>query len=123
MGIAVALDEGLIVPAIPQADRLSLESIARLRTDLVARAREGRLILAEIERGTFTITSLSGFDVTFFTAIINPPQSGILSVGKIQDQLTLENGVVKVKKVVTVGLSADHRIIDGASGWPVSPDR
>ncbi len=114
IGIAVGLVEGLIVPALPQPDKLSLDAIAKLRTDLVDRARKGKLTLAEIERGTFTLSSLSNFDVTFFTAIINPPQSGILSVGKIQDQLFLENGVVKVKKVATFGLSVDHRIIDGA---------
>jgi pyruvate dehydrogenase E2 component (dihydrolipoamide acetyltransferase) len=82
--------------------------------DLVERARQGKLTLQEIERGTFTISSLASFEITFFTAIINPPQSGILSVGKIHDQLYLENEKVKSKKVVQIGLSADHRIIDGA---------
>ena len=114
VGLAVAMEEGLIVPAIPQADRLGLGRIARIRSDLVERARAGRLRLEEMERGTFTISSLAQFDVTFFTAILNPPQSGILSVGKTTDQLALREGQVIAKKVAQFGLSVDHRIIDGA---------
>ena len=82
IGLAVALEEGLMVPAIPHADRLDLWEIAQIRADLVERARARRLKLEEIERGTFTISSLAQFDITFFTAILNPPQSGILSIGK-----------------------------------------
>lgn len=114
VGLAVALDEGLIVPAILQADRIGLGAIAQQRADLVDRARKGKLTLQEIERGTFTVSSLANFDITFFTAILNPPQSGILSVGKVQDQLYLQEGKVRSRKVAQVGLSADHRIIDGA---------
>lgn len=114
VGLAIALDDGLIVPAILQADKLGLGAIAQQRADLVSRARQGKLSASEIERGTFTISSLATYDITFFTAIINPPQSGILSVGRMQDQLFLVKGEVKVRKVSTFGLSADHRIIDGA---------
>lgn len=114
IGIAVALEEGLIVPAIPQADRLGLEEIARFRVDLVERARSGRLRLEEIERGTFTISSLAQFDITFFTAILNPPQSGILSIGKTLEHLTLKDGRIVSNKIARLGLSVDHRIIDGA---------
>ena len=114
VGLAVAMEEGLIVPAIPQADRLGLGRIAQMRMDLVERARASRLRLEEIERGTFTISSLAQFDITFFTAILNPPQSGILSIGKTTDQLALGNGQVIAKKVAQFGLSVDHRIIDGA---------
>ncbi len=114
IGIAVALEEGLIVPAIPQADRLSLEEIARFRVDLVERARSGRSRLEEIERGTFTISSLAQFDITFFTAIINPPQSGILSIGKTMERLTLKDGKITSTRIARLGLSVDHRIIDGA---------
>jgi pyruvate dehydrogenase E2 component (dihydrolipoamide acetyltransferase) len=113
IGLAVALDEGLIVPAIPRADKLSLRAIAQMRVELVSRGRKGKLTLNEIERGTFTISSLANFGIRFFTAIINPPQSGILSVGKIEDQLYLENGEVKGRKISRFGLSADHRIVDG----------
>ena len=112
--LAVALDEGLIVPALKGTDRAGLVDIVRQRTDLVERARSGQLTLEEMERGTFTISSLAQFDITYFTAIINPPQSGILSVGKTRDELFLMDGQVKSKKVATYGLSVDHRIIDGA---------
>jgi len=114
VGLAVAMEEGLIVPAVPQADRLGLGGIARMRSDLVERARAGKLKLEEMERGTFTISSLAQFDITFFTAILNPPQSGILSVGKMTDQLFLKEGQVISKKMARFGLSVDHRIIDGA---------
>jgi pyruvate dehydrogenase E2 component (dihydrolipoamide acetyltransferase) len=85
-----------------------------MRSDLIARARAGKLRLEEIERGTFTISSLAQFEITFFTAILNPPQSGILSIGKTVDQLALKDGQVISKKVAQFGLSVDHRIIDGA---------
>ena len=114
IGLAVALEDGLIVPAIPRADRSGLGEIAQLRLDLVGRARQGKLTHEEIDRGTFTISSLANFDINFFTAILNPPQTGILSVGKMQEQLYMENGEVKAKKVTQLGLSVDHRIIDGA---------
>ena len=114
VGLAVAMQEGLIVPAIPQTDRMGLGQIARMRADLVERARAGRLKMEEIERGTFTLSSLAQFEITFFSAILNPPQSGILSVGKTMDQLALREGQVITKKVTRLGLSVDHRIIDGA---------
>lgn len=114
IGLAVATEGGLIVPAIPQADQLGLEKISQMRSDLVERARSGKLKLEEIERGTFTISSLAQFDITFFTAILNPPQSGILTVGKTSDRLFLEKGEVVPQKLATFGLSVDHRIVDGA---------
>jgi len=114
VGLAVAMDEGLIVPAIPHADRLGLGDIATMRVDLVERARKGKLTMEEIERGTFTVSSLAQFDITFFTAILNPPQCGILTVGKMDEKLSLVNGKVKARQVTQCGLSVDHRIIDGA---------
>jgi len=114
VGLAVAMEEGLIVPAIPQADQLGLERIAQMRSDLVDRAKKGKLKLEEIERGTFTISSLAQYDITFFTAILNPPQSGILTIGKTCDHLALKGSQVIVKKVARFGLSVDHRIVDGA---------
>lgn len=113
VGLAVALDDGLIVPAISKADKLGLGTIAQVRIDLVDRARKRKLALNEIERGTFTISSLANFDIAFFTAILNPPQSGILTVGKIQDQLYFEDDKIKIRKIANLGLSVDHRIIDG----------
>lgn len=114
VGLAVALEEGLIVPSIPQADRLGLGDIAKVRADLVDRARVGKLTIEEIERGTFTVSSLAQFDITFFTAILNPPQSGILTLGKLDEKLSLVNGEVRSKRVSRFGLSVDHRIVDGA---------
>jgi pyruvate dehydrogenase E2 component (dihydrolipoamide acetyltransferase) len=114
IGLAVALEEGLIVPAIPQADQLGLGKIAQMRLDLVERARAGRLKFEEIDRGTFTISSLAQFDITFFTAILNPPQSGILSIGKSFERLAFKNSQVIAKEMACFGLSVDHRIIDGA---------
>jgi pyruvate dehydrogenase E2 component (dihydrolipoamide acetyltransferase) len=115
VGLAVAVPEGLVVPAIAQADRCGLVEITRQRAELVSRAREGKLSLEEMQRGTFTISSLAQYDITHFTAILNPPQSGILSVPKTDEKLALVDGRVEVKHVVTLGLSVDHRIIDGAT--------
>jgi len=112
--LAVALPEGLIVPAIANADKVGLAGIIQQREDLVQRARSGKLSMDELERGTFTISSLTQYDITYFTAILNPPQSGILTVGKTRDELAMVDGKVEVKKVSTFGLSVDHRIIDGA---------
>jgi pyruvate dehydrogenase E2 component (dihydrolipoamide acetyltransferase) len=114
VGLAVALDDGLIVPAIPRADALGLGTIAQMRADLVDRARKEELTIEEVQRGTFTVSSLANSDIIFFTAILNPPQSGILTVGKTQDQLYLQDGQVKTRKVANCGLSVDHRIVDGA---------
>jgi pyruvate dehydrogenase E2 component (dihydrolipoamide acetyltransferase) len=112
--LAVALEDGLIVPAIANADIVGLVDIVRQRKDLVTRARSGKLTMEELERGTFTISSLSQYDILYFTAILNPPQSGILSVGKTREELYMnEDGAVNKRKVATFGLSADHRIIDG----------
>lgn len=113
IGLAVALEEGLIVPAIPRADELGLEKIAQTRADLIERARTGKLRLEEIERGTFTISSLAQFDIVFFTAILNPPQSGILTIGKTRDQLVMKGGQIIIKRMARFGLSADHRVVDG----------
>jgi pyruvate dehydrogenase E2 component (dihydrolipoamide acetyltransferase) len=113
--LAVALDDGLIVPAIANADSAGLVDIIRQRQDLVKRARAGKLTIEELERGTFTISSLAQYDITYFTAILNPPQSGILTLGKTRDELYLnDEGAVKQRKIATFGLSVDHRIIDGA---------
>ena len=114
IGLAVAMEEGLVVPAIERADRAGLVDIVRQRADLVERARTGKLSVSEMGRGTFTISSLAQFDIAYFTAILNPPQSGILSVGKTDEKLVLVDGQVRVKRVAMFGLSVDHRIIDGA---------
>lgn len=116
VGLAVAVKEGLIVPAIPRADKLGLGRIAKLRSELVDRARKGSLKLEELERGTFTISSLARYEILFFTAILNPPQSGLLTVGRTREELSLREGALISRKVARMGLSADHRIVDGATG-------
>ncbi|MFC1890959.1 dihydrolipoamide acetyltransferase family protein [Thermodesulfobacteriota bacterium] len=114
VGLAAAVNEGLVVPATVKSDQAGLVDIVRQRQDLIQKARDGKLSLPEMARGTFTISSLAQFDVNHFTAIINPPQSGILSVGKTDEKLFMKDGEVKVKRIATMGLSVDHRIIDGA---------
>jgi pyruvate dehydrogenase E2 component (dihydrolipoamide acetyltransferase) len=114
VGLAVAMEDGLIVPAIPRTDQLGLGEIARYRADLVDRARQTKLTIEEMERGTFTISSLAQFDITFFTAILNPPQSAILTVGKVEEKPVVRNGQMVIRRIMREGLSVDHRIIDGA---------
>lgn len=116
VGLAVAVGQGLIVPAIPRADKLGLGQIAKLRSELVERARKGGLKLEELERGTFTISSLAKYPIIFFTAILNPPQCGLLTVGRTREELGLREGRLIIKKIARVGLTADHRIVDGATG-------
>lgn len=111
--LAVALPDGLITPAIADADIVGLGNVVRQRDDLVRRAKLNKLTMEELERGTFTISSLAGFDIDCFTAIINPPQVAILSVGQTREGLYLDGEQVKAHKISTFGLSVDHRIIDG----------
>jgi pyruvate dehydrogenase E2 component (dihydrolipoamide acetyltransferase) len=116
IGIAVALDEGLIVPVVKHADELSLVEIARASQDLAERARSGRLLQAEIEGGTFTVSNLGMFGVTRFMAIINPPEPAILAVGTTVDTPVVRDGEVVVRPIMTVTLSCDHRATSGAGG-------
>ena len=116
IGIAVALDEGLIVPVVKHADELSLVEIARASQDLAERARSGRLLQAEIEGGTFTVSNLGMFGVTRFMAIINPPEPAILAVGATVDTPVVRDGEVVVRPIMTVTLSCDHRATSGAGG-------
>jgi pyruvate dehydrogenase E2 component (dihydrolipoamide acetyltransferase) len=116
IGLAVALDDGLIVPAVEKADQKRLWQISRERKDLVERARQGRLSLEEIERGTFTVSNLGMYDIVFFTSILNPPQSGILSIGQTMDRPIVRNGAVVIRPIVEMSLAVDHRIVDGAVG-------
>lgn len=116
VGIAVALDNGLVVPVMRQADRLALSDIARQRTDLVARARAGKLTLGDLEGGTFTLSNLGMYNIDQFHAILNPPQSAILAVGRIKERpLAMDSNLV-VRPTVNLTLSVDHRVLDGAQG-------
>jgi pyruvate dehydrogenase E2 component (dihydrolipoamide acetyltransferase) len=115
VGVAVALDEGLIVPVIRGADRKGLAEIAAEVNDLSARARDGRLVPSDVSGGTFTVSNLGPFGIEQFTAIINPPQSAILAVGATQlEAIPDESGHIAARPILRITLSADHRIVDGA---------
>lgn len=114
VGIAVALDNGLVVPVIRNAEQKDLLEIAQERNRLVARARSGELEPETLQGGTFTISNLGPFGITSFTAIINPPQAAILAVGRVCDAPVVENGQIVIKPIMHLTLGVDHRLIDGA---------
>ncbi|MGI5877432.1 MAG: dihydrolipoamide acetyltransferase family protein [Christensenellales bacterium] len=114
IGIAVALEQGLIVPVIRNADTLTLPEIAAQSSDLIARARRGGLSPDEYRGGTFTITNLGMFDVDDFVAIINPPECAILALGKIERTPVVRDDAISIRPVMTMTLTYDHRIVDGA---------
>lgn len=115
IGVAVALEEGLIVPVIHHADRLSLVEITARLNDLTVRGRAGQLQLADVQGGTFTLSNLGMFAVDRFTAIVNPPQAAILAVGRaVKRMIVDEQDRPIVAPVATLTVSADHRIVDGA---------
>lgn len=117
IGLAVAIDDGLVVPVIHQADQLSLIEIAEKRTELVEKARKGLLKPEEMRGGTFTISNLGSVGVDEFVAIVNPPETGILAVGNIIEQPVLTNRhETLIKPMITLNASFDHRTIDGAYG-------
>ena len=116
MGFAVALDNGLIVPVIREANRKSLGEITRERVELAARAREGTLGMEEIEGGTFTITNLGSFGSDAFTPIINLPQVAILGMGRIVARPMVVEGQVTACPSMWLSLTIDHRVVDGAPG-------
>ena len=116
VGIAVATPNGLVVPVIRGADRMSVAQIAAARGDLVARAREGKLQLQDLEGGTFTISNLGMYGVEQFIAVLNPPQVAILAVGSIEEKPLVVDGELLVAPALTVTLTCDHRAIDGSEG-------
>jgi pyruvate dehydrogenase E2 component (dihydrolipoamide acetyltransferase) len=116
LGMAVATDDGLIVPVLFDADRKGLREIARESRELAARARERRLKPEEYTGSTFSVSNLGMMQIDQFTAIINPPESGILAVGALEDTPVVVDGAVAVRKRVRVTMSCDHRVIDGAVG-------
>lgn len=116
IGIAVALESGLVVPVIRQVDGTPLSLVAAQRDDLARRAREGALQPDELHGATFTVTNLGMYGITAFTPIVTPPQSGILGVNATEDVVVLTDGVVSSRKVMTLSLTVDHRIVDGAQG-------
>jgi pyruvate dehydrogenase E2 component (dihydrolipoamide acetyltransferase) len=114
MGIAVALSNGLIVPNIKNSHLMSLEMISENIITLANKAREGKLSKEEYSNGTFTITNLGMYDLDEFTAVINPPEAAILAIGKIADTPVCVGKAVEIRPILTLSLTYDHRIIDGA---------
>jgi pyruvate dehydrogenase E2 component (dihydrolipoamide acetyltransferase) len=112
MGMAV--DGGVVAPVIRNADKAKLGEIAAQRHDLTARARSGKLRPADLANGTFTLSNLGMFGVDSFTAIIVPPQAAILAVGAITDRVVAVDGRPVVRPMMTLTLSSDHRVVDGA---------
>jgi len=116
VGLAVAVEEGLVVPVIHEADKLSLGEIARQRMELVAKAQAGKLRPQDINGGTFTISNLGMYNVDAFNAIINQPQAAILAAGRIAEHVVPVNGQPAVQPMMVLTLSCDHRAVDGARG-------
>ncbi len=114
VGLAVALDEGLVVPVIHDADRLSLLELADRRSALVAAAREGTLHPDDVQAGTFTISNLGMFGIDAFNAVINQPQAAILAVGRIAERVIPVGGRAEVRPTLVLTGSFDHRVVDGA---------
>jgi len=116
IGLAVAIDDGLVVPVIHRADTLGLAEIAARREDAVSRAQAGKLRPADIQSGGFTISNLGMYGVDAFSAIVNPPQAAILAVGRIADRVVARNSQPAVLPTMMLTLSCDHRALDGARG-------
>lgn len=116
IGIAVALDEGLVVPVIRNADQLDLTALAKQSRELADKAQNKKLFPLDYEGGTFTISNLGMLGVDSFIAIINPPQAAILAVGRVAPRVIAEDDAMAIRQMMTITLSADHRVADGAVG-------
>ena len=116
IGVAVGVDEGLIVPVLRFVDQMSIVDINSSVKDLAGRAREKKLTPEEMQGSTFTISNLGMFDIESFTSIINPPNSVILSVGSIVQKPVVKNGNIEVGNTMKVTLACDHRVVDGLTG-------
>lgn len=115
LGLAVALDDGLTVPVLHDADRASLQELAGMVTDVSSRARAGELKVADLVDGTFSLSNLGSHGVEFFTPLINPPQMAILGVGAMTEEVRLRDDVPVVERRLHLSLSFDHAAIDGAT--------
>ncbi len=115
-GVAVAIDEGLIVPVVKNADKKGIRQISQENRGLIAKAKENKLGLDDITGGTFTISNLGMFPVDAFTAIINPPEAAILAIGQVVEKPVCVNGEIKARTCMRITLGLDHRAIDGAQG-------
>jgi len=116
VGLAVAVDDGLLVPVIHQANNATIREITTNRIELVTSAKDNSLTASQMSGGTFTISNLGMLGVRSFSAIVNPPQAAILAVGKSEDKFVAVNGQPVLKRKMSLTLSCDHRVIDGATG-------
>jgi pyruvate dehydrogenase E2 component (dihydrolipoyllysine-residue acetyltransferase) len=116
VGIAVAAPQGLVVPVIRGAERLTIAEIARVRAEVVGRARDNKLRQGDLQDGTFTISNLGMFGVEQFIAVLNPPQVAILAVGATEDRVVVRDEQFAAQPTMTMTLTCDHRAIDGAVG-------
>jgi pyruvate dehydrogenase E2 component (dihydrolipoamide acetyltransferase) len=114
ISIAIAVKDGVVGAVIPNADQAKLTDISAKRQDLAERARAGRLHPPDVTGGTFTISNLGMFGVDAFSAIITPPQAAVLAVGRIADRVVPVNGLIGIRPILTMTLSSDHRVVDGA---------
>lgn len=114
VGMAVALDEGLVVPVVRHTDRLDLETLASETKRLATAARSGSLGLGDLEGGTFSVSALGMFGVDAFTPVINPPNTAIMGVGRLRDDVVLDGKKVTTRSRLTLSLTWDHRVFDGA---------
>jgi pyruvate dehydrogenase E2 component (dihydrolipoamide acetyltransferase) len=114
ISIAIAVKDGVVGAVIPNADKSTLAGISAKRQDLAERARAGRLHPPDVSGGTFTISNLGMFGVDAFSAIITPPQAAVLAVGRIADRVVPINGLIGIRPILTMTLSSDHRVVDGA---------
>ena len=116
VAMAVAVEDGLITPVLFDADRLSLWDISEKARDLAKRARDRKLMPEEYTGATFTVSNLGMFGIDQFTAIINPPEAGILAVGAGEEKAVVIDGSLEIRQRMRVTMSCDHRVIDGATG-------
>ena len=116
LGMAVATDDGLIVPVIFDADQKGIGEIARESRELAKRARDRKLKPEEYTGSTFSVSNLGMMQIEQFTAIINPPECGILAIGALEDKAVVVDGELAVRKRLRVTMSCDHRVVDGAIG-------
>jgi pyruvate dehydrogenase E2 component (dihydrolipoamide acetyltransferase) len=116
IGVAIALDDGLMAPALLDCRERSAGDLARGLADLVTRTRAGKLRGPEISDATFTLSNLGMFEITAFTAIVTPPQVAILATARTVERAVVRDGQVAIRRIMTATLSADHRVVDGAAG-------
>lgn len=116
MGVAVDTKRGLLVPVIRDADKLPLEEIHRCMEDIKNRSGKGNFTMSDLSGGTFVVSNLGMFNISAFTAIVNAPNSAIISVGKMEEVPLVKDGEIVIGKTMTIALNMDHRVIDGATG-------